>query len=182
MRSTFLFLLLGCALSDPLTAQSPTLDQAVQFDRMLLVPHTDSLRIFIDGVPTGFLARHFIVDEIEGHQVLTVNTVTNLGGTVTTTLVFQPGGLEIRSVTSQGDRGGRPVDVRLNYLGDGIVVGPVSVPGRAGTRREFVVDTVLSAGEIDDNVVQALVTAMVVEIGGVYSIRAFDASTNQVVP
>jgi hypothetical protein len=168
------------ATSQSLAAQT-RLPISAAFDPELVVPHTDSFSIVVEGTARGSLTRQVSLDTVDERAAVVVRSVLRLGGEVTTVLVLDPATLHVRRVTAMGQRLGRAIDIRLRYARAGITTGTVSVPGRGGVRREFAIDTVLGQEVIDDNLVQTMLGVVDMEPGGVYAVTAFDASTNRII-
>jgi hypothetical protein len=75
---------------------------------------------------------------------------------------------------------GRSVELHLTYGPEGAVSGTGSIPTPAGEQRAVAIDTVLSAGVLDDNMIQALMAAVQLSDGSEYLVPAFDGTEGTV--
>ena len=147
MKPASLALLLS-VMSAPLAAQSP-------INIATLVPRTDSFVVMIQGNPLGFQRTTVertetglrMVDDVQIGPIMTQHTEVE----------FAPDGA-MRSTRQTGQVRGQNTSIEIAYH-DGRAKGSATTPSTAGLVTTAI-DTTVTAGTIDDNLLTALLPAL----------------------
>jgi zinc protease len=133
---------------------------AVAFAADRIVPVSLTYRVMVQGNPMGDATRTIARATVGGRAVLQFFGTTNIGPFVrqADTTVLDAPTLAPVSVRQAGTVQGQEAFVRLDYEGTH-VRGQARVPGREGPRN-LTIDTTLAAGTLDDNQIEAVLTAL----------------------
>jgi zinc protease len=133
---------------------------AVAFAADRIVPVSLTYRVMVQGNPMGDATRTIARATVGGRAVLQFFGTTNIGPFVrqADTTVLDAPTLAPVSVRQAGTVQGQEAFVRLDYEGMH-VRGQARVPGREGPRN-LTIDTTLAAGTLDDNQIEAVLTAL----------------------
>jgi hypothetical protein len=107
----------------------------------------------------------------------------SLGGQVrTTTVLTLDGRAQLRRIQQSGSQMGQAVAVEVAVV-DGRARGTARAPNpQTGQMKEVTIDTVVTAGTVDDNSVQALVPAFRWEPGAKWTFSVFSAAQADIKP
>ncbi|MDX2182644.1 MAG: hypothetical protein SFW08_01550 [Gemmatimonadaceae bacterium] len=149
--------LIGCAAAVLLTAcargpQAPA-PVAGPLDPSRLVARTDSFTILIGGQPRGGM-RGELARDGDGWRYTETSSLPPMMQQETVVRFGATG--EMRSLQQSGSMGGRPMRIQLRYT-DGRVVGEALTPSAP---KPVLSDTTVPKDAIDDNALQAVVSAM----------------------
>jgi len=133
---------------------------AVAFATDRIVPASLTYRVMVQGNPMGDATRTIARATVGGRAVLQLFGTTNIGPIIrqADTTVLDAQTLAPVSVRQAGAVQGQEVFVRLDYEGMH-VRGQARVPGREGPRN-LTIDTTLAAGTLDDNEMEAVLSAL----------------------
>jgi zinc protease len=153
---------------------------AVAFAADRIVAGNLTYRVMVQGNPMGDASRTIVRATVGGRAVLQFFGTTNIGPFVrqsdTTTLDAQT--LAPVSVRQAGTVQGQEAFVRLDYEGMH-VRGSARVPGREGPRN-LTIDTTLAAGTLDDNQMEAVLSALPLAANGRYAFPVYASGEGRV--
>jgi hypothetical protein len=154
----------------PLAAQTP-----LPVDAKALLPHRDSLVVLVNGQEKGAS----VTSLARSGTGFTYHEQTAIGAVMqqATTVQLGPGG-QAERVSQSGTARGMPGSIEITYAG-GRVTGQVQAVMADGPK-SFSVDTVLPAGVVDDNSLQALLPALPWAEGAGWEFPMYSAGANQV--
>jgi hypothetical protein len=158
----------------------PSTAAALSFDLSQLAPRRDSLRILIQGNALGAQTSELRTEN--DALVFTERTTIPLMGMVQETrVVMDATTLAPRSVDQTGQVGPQPAELHI-VVTDGRVWGRAQTPQPGGQPRVAEVDTVLAAGTLDVNQVQAVVPGLPLSEGASFTVNVFNASDGSTRP
>ncbi len=143
----------------------------LSFNATLLEAFSDSFAILVQGNAMG--GQRITLAESDSGLVYSDNL--NIGGFVQqqTRIVMTPDGV-VQHLTQSGQIQGQPTSVVVAYSTDGRVTGHAKTMSATGIK-EIDIDTTITAGTIDDNMVQVLVRALAWGPDAKWSFSAFSA-------
>jgi zinc protease len=152
---------------------------ALDLDLSALVPRRDSFTVMLQGNPIGW-QRGVLERTGDG---FTYTEDVSLGGQVrTTTVLTLDGRAQLRRIQQSGSQMGQAVAVEVAVV-DGRARGTARAPNpQTGQMKEVTIDTVVTAGTVDDNSVQALVPAFRWEPGAKWTFSVFSAAQADIKP
>jgi zinc protease len=153
------------------TAGAPALDHAQ------LVTRADSFEVLVQGNPLGAMTTS--IQASKDSFVYTERT-TIAGGTVqqNTTVHLNPADLSVTQVDQTGSVQGQAADIHLAY-GGGRVKGKATTPQPGGTPQTIQIDTTVSAGTYDDNVLSLIFPALPLAAGQSFNLNVFESGKGQ---
>jgi len=145
-----------------------------------IVPVNLTYRVLVQGNPMGEATRTVARATVGGRAVLRLFGTTNIGPIVrqADTTVLDAQTLAPVSVRMAGVVQGQEAFVRLDYEGMH-VRGQARVPGQGGPR-DLTIDTTLAAGTLDDNAMEAVLTALPLAANGRYTFPVFAGGEGRV--
>ena len=155
----------------PLAAQT-----ALPVDAKALVPHRDSLVVMANGQPIGSSVTILSAIGTAGFIYREQTAIGKVMQQETSVQLAAAGKTE--KVSQAGTARGVPGSIEITY-GDGRVFGTVQAATADGPNK-FTVDTVLPAGVVDDNSLQALLPALPWADGVAWQFPMYSAGTNSV--
>ncbi len=134
---------------------------ALTLDRTQLVTRADSFQVLFQGNPFGYQVNRLFVS---ADSTIYVENM-NIGGMVTqdTRVVINPADWTPREVHQTGNTQGQKTETHLTFAG-GRVKGSAMTPQQDGPKT-VAVDTTVTAGTIDDNLVGVVLPALTLEVG-----------------
>lgn len=154
-----------------LTAKAGALD----LDLGQLVSTTDSFVVMVQGNPLGF-QRTELQKTGNGLEFKEETRIASFMQQSTTVDMASDG--NVRSVTQSGKTQGRDTHINITYA-DGRVKGEALVAGQPEFK-QLTIDTVVAAGTIDDNAVQAILPALRWAPGARWTLSVFSAGQNSI--
>ncbi len=150
----------------------------LSFDRSQLVAKRDSFQITVQGNAIGHEITAFVV---EGDSLMywEQTSIPLMGMTQETRVVFDSMTFAAKSLDVTGSFGGRPMASHLVYAGDH-VTGRAQTPQPTGELKTVDVDTTLTAGTIDLNLLQPFLPLLPLENEASFTVGAFDGGENRV--
>jgi zinc protease len=153
---------------------------AVTFAADRIVPASLTYRVMVQGNPMGEATRTIARATVGGRAVLQLFGTTNIGPIVrqADTTVLDAQTLAPVSVRQAGVVQGQEAFVRLDYEGMH-VRGAARVPAQGGPRN-LTIDTTLAAGTLDDNQMEAVLTALPLAANGRYTFAVYAGGEGRV--
>ena len=155
-----------------LAAATPLGGQALVLDPSGVAPQADTFALLVNGREAG---RQVVSLERDPRGFLFRETTTTSAGHQTTE-VWMDGGLRMLSVHQEGEMGGQPMRIDVEYDA-GRATGTARIPGAGGVQ-EVEVDAAVPGAVVDDNVLMALLPALPLEPGAELELPVFSAGTN----
>ena len=157
---------------DPLTPDdlSPKA-AALTLDRSQLVTRTDSFQIVVQGNPFGYQVNRLRV----GTDSITYVESTDIGSGMVkqdTRVVINGADWTAREVHQTGVTQGQKTETHLTYA-DGRVKGSAMAPQQGGTPKTTPIDTTVTAGTIDDNLLSVVLPALPLAVGQTVTASVF---------
>jgi len=146
---------------------------AVSLDTAQFVPHSDSLRVLIQGNPVG----GSLSTLRRTADSLVYSERSDLGPVFQqqTTVVLDPSDGSPRLLDQVTVQQGQKAETHLKYA-EARVKGRIAVPQQDGTVRQFDIDTVLPPGTLDENTVPVVVPAFPLAPGKTFTVGFFSPS------
>jgi len=137
------------------------------------VPHSDSLRVLIQGNPVG----GSLSTLRRTADSLVYSERSDLGPVFQqqTTVVLDPSDGSPRLLDQVTVQQGQKAETHLKYA-EARVKGRIAVPQQDGTVRQFDIDTVLPPGTLDENTVPVVVPAFPLAPGKTFTVGFFSPS------
>ncbi len=152
---------------------------ALELDLAALLPRRDSFAITVQGNPLGW-QRGVLEKTGDGFRY---TEDVRLGPIVNQTTVLELGAAgEMRSIKQSGAAQGQNVSIDVAYSA-GRARGTARTPDPAtGQLKSVTIDTVLAAGTIDDNAIQALLPALRWAPGARWTMNVLSAGQGEIKP
>ncbi|HEX9729894.1 MAG TPA: insulinase family protein [Gemmatimonadales bacterium] len=153
---------------------------AVTLDASQLAPRRDSLAVLVQGTPFGGMTTEI---RLEGDELvyLSKTAIPAAGVNQETTVRMAVGTLVLRSVHQVGQFQGASGETNLRVAG-GRITGNAQTPQPGGTIKETAIDTVLAAGVLASEQLQALLPAMPLAEGATITISVLDSEDATITP
>ena len=143
---------------------------ALEVDRAQLVTRTDSFRIVFQGNPMGTQVNRL---QVNGDSTVYVENI-NIAGMMTqdTRIVVNAVDWTARDVQQTVASQGQKAETHLMYDG-GRVKGTAQTPQPGGPPKTAAIDTTVTAGTIDDNLLSVVLPALPLEAGKSLTVSVF---------
>ncbi|MEO8295239.1 MAG: pitrilysin family protein [Gemmatimonadota bacterium] len=156
---------------DPAALTTRTI--ALDLDLAQLIPARDSFVVTMQGKPMGF-QRTELTKSANGFEFREETRIASLMQQTTT--VEMAGDASVRTVAQTGKTQGTDTHINISYA-EGRVTGDALVSARPEFR-QLTIDTMVTSGTLDDNVVQALLPALHWARDASWTLSVFSAGQN----